>query len=413
MKDRDDELREEIEGAPRRWRSPIASRAARTRAKPRRRARRELGNLSQIQEATRDVWGRRWLEQAAQDVRYALRIFRRNPGFALVAILSLALGIGANTALFEVVNAVRLRTLPVADPARLVEIRLADTEGARGNFETWHPAVTQPIWREIAGAARGVLRAVRVGRDGVQSVGRWRGAHAPTASGSAASSSTTLGLTPGRGPPALAGRRSSRLRAARRARPRLLAARVRRRPVGHRPDDHARLAARGDRRRRAGRRFTVSRSAATFDVALPLCAEPAFSGDGKGRVDAGTTWWLSVFGRLEAGLDGRARVGAPGRRSRRQSSAPRCPPTYPAGQRREVPGLQARRVSGRRGAVAAARGLRDRRCGCCSPSPALVLRDRLRESRQPAARARDARASARSRCGSASARRAGASSGSC
>src|SRR5688500_12421253 len=89
-------------------------------------ARREMGNLSQIQEATRDVWGRRWLEHAAQDVRYGLRTFRRNPGFALVAILSLTLGIGANTALFQVVNAVRLQSLPVADSSSLAEVRLAD-----------------------------------------------------------------------------------------------------------------------------------------------------------------------------------------------------------------------------------------------------------------------------------------------
>src|SRR6188508_583942 len=112
-------------------------------------AKRQLGNISQIQEATRDVWGRRWLEHAAQDVRYALRTFRRNPGFALVAILSLTLGIGANTALFEVVNAVRLRTLPVADPAGLVQVSIPDRDGARGNFETWFPSITQPIWREI------------------------------------------------------------------------------------------------------------------------------------------------------------------------------------------------------------------------------------------------------------------------
>ena len=152
MKDRDAELREEIEAhlnmatADRiaRGETPAAAAAA---------ARREFGNATQIREATRDVWRRRWLEEAAQDVRYALRGFRRNPGFALVAILSLALGIGANTALFEVVNAVRLRTLPVADPASLVEVHIVDRDGARGNFETWFPSVTQPIWREIAPAA--------------------------------------------------------------------------------------------------------------------------------------------------------------------------------------------------------------------------------------------------------------------
>ena len=119
MKDRNDQLRDELQAhldmairdRIERGEDPREAAAA---------ARRELGNPSQIQEATRDVWGRRWLEQAAQDSRYALRTFRRNPGFALVAILSLTLGLGANTALFQVVNAVRLRTLPVADPARFI-----------------------------------------------------------------------------------------------------------------------------------------------------------------------------------------------------------------------------------------------------------------------------------------------------
>src|SRR6476619_401916 len=114
-------------------------------------ARRDLGNVGQIQEATRDVWGWRWLEHLIQDARYAIRVFTRNPGFALVAIVSLALGIGANTALFQVVDAVRLRTLPVTDPDSLVDVHIADMAGARGSFETWHPAVTYPIWREIEG----------------------------------------------------------------------------------------------------------------------------------------------------------------------------------------------------------------------------------------------------------------------
>ena len=113
-------------------------------------ARRDLGNVGQIQEATRDVWGWRWLEHLVQDARYAIRVFTRNPGFAVVAVVSLALGIGANTALFQVVDAVRLRSLPVADPGRLVDIHIVDMTGARGSFETWRPAVTYPIWREIA-----------------------------------------------------------------------------------------------------------------------------------------------------------------------------------------------------------------------------------------------------------------------
>src|SRR6476469_760193 len=148
MKDKDAELREEIAShlematADRMARGASAKDAALG-------ARRELGNISQIQEATRDVWGRRWIEQLVQDVRYAVRTLRRSPGFALVAILSLTFGIGANTALFEVVNAVRLRVLPIADPARLVEVHIADMNGVRGNRHTWHASVTQPICREI------------------------------------------------------------------------------------------------------------------------------------------------------------------------------------------------------------------------------------------------------------------------
>jgi hypothetical protein len=148
MSRRDDDLREELRSHLEMAAADRVARGESTR-EAEAAARRQLGNLSQIQEATRDVWGRRWIERAAQDVRYALRVFRRNPGFAAVAIVSLSLGIGANTALFEVVDALRLRTLPVADPAGLVEVRLADTDGARGSFNSWHAAVTNPIWEAI------------------------------------------------------------------------------------------------------------------------------------------------------------------------------------------------------------------------------------------------------------------------
>ena len=148
MKDKDADLRDELRSH---LDMAIADRVARGES-PRdaeSNARRQLGNLSQIQEATRDVWGRRWLERAAQDTRYALRIFRRNPGFAAVAVVSLALGVGANTALFEVVDALRLQSLPVADPASLVEVRLDDLNGARGNIQSWHAPVTNPIWEAL------------------------------------------------------------------------------------------------------------------------------------------------------------------------------------------------------------------------------------------------------------------------
>ena len=84
-------------------------------------ARRDFGNLALVMEDTRAAWGLVSLERFGQDLRYSVRTLRRSPGFAAAAILSLALGIGANTAIFSLLNAVVLKTLPVPDPGQLVE----------------------------------------------------------------------------------------------------------------------------------------------------------------------------------------------------------------------------------------------------------------------------------------------------
>ena len=86
-------------------------------------ARRDLGNVTMLREETRTLWTWTLLEQVAQDLRFALRTMRKNRMFTALAALSLALGIGANTAIYSFMDAILLRSLPVSDPASLAVIK--------------------------------------------------------------------------------------------------------------------------------------------------------------------------------------------------------------------------------------------------------------------------------------------------
>jgi putative ABC transport system permease protein len=116
----------------------------------RRAAHRKLGNPTLIREEIYDMNTLRFVESGLQDVRYGLRLLRKNPTFAIVAILTLALGTGANAAIFQLVNAVHLRTLPVDKPEELVSIGI-DRHGKGRIGLAYGPRAihTESIWREL------------------------------------------------------------------------------------------------------------------------------------------------------------------------------------------------------------------------------------------------------------------------
>ncbi|HEY7924335.1 MAG TPA: ABC transporter permease, partial [Vicinamibacteria bacterium] len=109
--------------------------AGMSEAEARRSARLEFGGLEGVKEECRDARGTRLASDLAQDLRYGLRVLRKSPGFTFVAIASLALGIGANTAIFTLVDSLLLRALPVREPGQLVRLK----DGS------W----TNPIWEAI------------------------------------------------------------------------------------------------------------------------------------------------------------------------------------------------------------------------------------------------------------------------
>jgi predicted permease len=262
-------------------------------------AERKLGNRLQIREEIYCMNTIGWLDTLWQDVRFGARLLRRTPGFTVMAVLSLTLGIGANTAIFQVMDAVRLRTLPVSHPEQLVEVRIAGPRSRNGNFFGRYAELSNPQWEQI--------RARQEGFSGVmawapQSLDLSASGEVRRAEGLAVSGSFFAVL----GVPAARGRLFTD------------------------EDDRRGCAAAGAVISHAywqreygsdpavvGRKIRLDRhlfeiigvTPATFsgvevgrsyDVAIPICAAGVLSPD-AGLIDQSYVWWLSVMGRLRPG----------------------------------------------------------------------------------------------------------------
>src|SRR5215472_7119890 len=262
-------------------------------------AMRTFGNPTFLKEATRDTWGLLWLEHVAQDLRCGLRSLRKNPGFTAVAVLTLALGIGANTAIFQLIDALRLRVIPVKDPQQLVTVQLADSTGIRGHETSGYPVLTNAIWeklRDNQDVFSGVLAW------GSNNFGLTPGGEVRLAQGLFVSGDffQVLGVRPlmGRIFNASDDRRGCGLPGA------VVSYAFWQRELGGDPSA-------------VGHKLTLNyhpieiigvtppgffglEVGRSYDVAVPICSQAVLWSEGT-WLDEGTVWWLNVMGRLKPG----------------------------------------------------------------------------------------------------------------
>jgi predicted permease len=271
---------------------PDAARAA---------ARRKLGNATLVREEIYQMNTVTLIDNVWRDLRYGARLLRLNPGFAVVAILSLALGVGANTAIFQLLDAVRIRTLPVKDPAELVQVRIADPVGGRtGEFSGRTPSLTNPLWEQLRDHQRVFSEVFAWSSPGFDLT---TGGEARTAQGMWVSGDFFKGL----GVPALLGRTLTAGDDHRgcSAPPAVLGYGFWQREYGGSPSAIGRsITLDGHPYDIVGvtpSSFFGVEVGRTFDVAVPLCAEP-FTRGARSALDKKDVWFLGAMGRLEPGV---------------------------------------------------------------------------------------------------------------
>ncbi len=168
-----------------------------TEVEARRRALVTFGGIEQVREECRDARGTRWVESTVQDLRFALRTLRKTPGFTFTAIVTLALGIGANTAIFALLDAVRLRSLPVPNPRELALIQMEG--GNRGFGITRLPSsLSYPVFEQIRDHQRGFLGAFGWERSGFE-IGKGASEHPVEGLWVSGGIFSTLGINPAAG----------------------------------------------------------------------------------------------------------------------------------------------------------------------------------------------------------------------
>jgi putative ABC transport system permease protein len=271
--------------------SPRDARAAALRA---------LGGVAQRMEESRDTRRVTLLTDLGRDLRYAARMLRRAPAFTAVAVVSLALGTGANTAVFQMIEALRLRPLPVSHASDLAIVRIPDPQGASGQFSGRYPDLTYVQWERLRGEQQAF--------DGMLA---W--SHATldlSASGESRFSEDSLWVSGGffdvLGVRPQLGRLFTEADDVKGcAAPGVVVSHgFWSREFGRDP------AAVGRTLSINGRRFPVLGVTAagfhgvevgrSFDLALPLCAEQLLNGEDS-RMARDWSWWLGVMGRLKPG----------------------------------------------------------------------------------------------------------------
>jgi predicted permease len=265
-----------------------------------RRARLRLGNYSIQKERTRDMDIAGWLDALRADFVYALRQVRFNPGFAAVAILSLALGIGANTAIFQLLDAIRLRGLPVQHPEQLATIQRSGSFFTAGSYNSREEAFTYAQLESLGKHQTGFsdITSFNPTRFNLSTSGRSRYAEGLYVGNNFLH---VLGVAPIAG----TGIQASDDKVACSATPVVLSYSFWQREYG------GSLDALNKTITLDGRRFPIGgitppaffgpEPGQRFDVALPLCADNLSAKDGKGRVLDSTGYWLTPIARLKPG----------------------------------------------------------------------------------------------------------------